>query len=86
MIRAPAAGTVLTGQLDQREEGETVLEMAQTDEWQVRIMVKETDLLKIEIGQPARLYVNAFPQRETADPQQVVPRLEPADLPNWRGV
>ena len=68
-IRAPAAGTVLTGQLEQRvgdrlQEGETVLEVAQTDEWQARIMVKETDLPKIEIGQLARLYVNAFPHME----------------------
>ena len=68
-IRAPAAGTVLTGQLEQRvgdrlQEGETVLEVAQTDAWQARIMVKEIDLPKIEIGQPARLYVNAFPHTE----------------------
>ena len=68
-IRAPAAGTVLTGQLEQRvgdrlQEGETVLEVAQTDGWQARIMVKEIDLPKIEIGQPARLYVNAFPHTE----------------------
>ncbi len=58
----PAAGTVLTGQLEQRvgdrlQAGETVLEVAQTDGWQARIMVKETDLPKIEIGQLARLYV-----------------------------
>ena len=68
-IWAPATGTVLTGQLEQRvgdrlQEGETVLEMAQTDEWQARIMVKEIDLPKIEIGQPARLYVSAFPHME----------------------
>ena len=68
-IWAPAAGTVLTGQLEQRvgdrlQEGETVLEVAQTDGWQARIMVKEIDLPKIEIGQPARLYVNAFPHTE----------------------
>ncbi len=69
IIRAPAAGTVMTGQLDQRvgdrlQEGEAVLEMAQTDEWQAQIMVKEIDLPKIDIGQPARLYVNAFPHTE----------------------
>ena len=68
-LRAPAAGTVLTGQLEQRvgdrlQAGETVLEVAQTEGWQARIMVKETDLPKIEIGQPARLYVNAFPSME----------------------
>ena len=68
-LRTPAAGTVLTGQLEQRvgdrlQEGETVLEIAQTDEWQARIMVKETDLPKIESGQSARLYVNAFPHTE----------------------
>ena len=68
-LRAPAAGTVLTGQLEQRvgdrlQAGETVLEVAQTDGWQARIMVKETDLPKIEIGQLARLYVSAFPSME----------------------
>lgn len=68
-IRALAAGTVLAGQLGERvgdrlQEGETVLELAQTDDWQARIMVKEIDLPKIEIGQPARLYVNAFPHTE----------------------
>ena len=68
-LRAPAAGTVLTGQLEQRvgdrlHAGETVLEVAQTDGWQARIMVKETDLPKIEIGQLARLYVSAFPSME----------------------
>lgn len=69
---APAAGTVLTGQLEQRvgdrlQAGETVLEVAQTagwQGWQARIMVKETDLPKIEVGQLARLYVNAFPSME----------------------
>ena len=68
-IRAPAAGTVLTGQLEQRvgdylQGGETVLEVAENEEWQAQIMVKEIDLPKIEIGQPARLYVDAFPHTE----------------------
>ncbi len=68
-IRAPTAGTVMTVQLEQRvgdrlQSGETVLEVAQTDEWQARIMIKEIDLPKIEIGQPARLYVDAFPHME----------------------
>ena len=66
-IRAPTAGTVLTGQLEQRigdrlQEGETVLEVAQTDGWQARIMVKEIDLPKIEIGHPTRLYIWITPQ------------------------
>lgn len=68
-LRAPAAGIVLTGQLEQRvgdrlQSGETVLEVAGNEEWQARIMVKEIDLPKIEIGQPARLYVDAFPHME----------------------
>ena len=66
---APAAGTVLTSQLEHRvgdrlQSGETVLEVAGNEEWQARIMVKEIDLPKIEIGQPARLYVDAFPHME----------------------
>ena len=68
-LRAPAVGIVLTGQLEQRvgdrlQSGETVLEVAGNEEWQARIMVKEIDLPKIEIGQPARLYVDAFPHME----------------------
>ena len=49
---------------DRLRERETVLEVAQTDAWQARIMVKGIGLPKVEIGQPARLYVNAFPHTE----------------------
>ena len=68
-IQAPANGTVLTGDLERRlgdrlQEGETILEMARTNEWRARIMVQEMDLPQIEPGQPVRLYVHAFPHME----------------------
>ena len=88
-IRAPAAGTVLTGQLEQRvgdylQGGETVLEVAENEEWRARITVKEIDLPKIEIGQLARLYVDAFPHMEykvfegTVEDISVTPVMENA--------
>ena len=84
-IRAPAAGIVLTGQLEQRvgdrlQSGETVLEVAGNEEWQARIMVKEIDLPKIEIGQPARLYVNAFPHMEYKVFEGVVEEISAAPV------
>ena len=82
---APAAGTVLTGQLEQRvgdriQSGETVLEVAGNEGWQARIMVKETDLPKIEIGQLARLYVDAFPHMEYKVFEGVVEEMSAAPV------
>ena len=84
-LRAPAAGIVLTGQLEQRvgdrlQSGETVLEVAGNEEWQARIMVKEIDLPKIEIGQPARLYVDAFPHMEYKVFEGVVEEMSAAPV------
>ena len=84
-IRAPAAGIVLTGQLEQRvgdrlQSGETVLEVAGNEEWLARIMVKEIDLPKIEIGQLARLYVNAFPHMEYKVFEGVVEEMSAAPV------
>ena len=68
-IRAPATGTVLTSDLRQRigdrlQAGEVTLEIAKMEKWQARILVKGMDLPKIDVGQPARLYVDAFPHME----------------------
>jgi len=69
LIRATTGGTVLTSALHRRlgdhvQAGEAILEMAEIGEWQAKIMVKEMDIPKVEVGQSAHLYVNAFPHME----------------------
>ncbi len=89
-IFSPTAGTVLTGDLARRvgdriQEGETLLEIAQTNDWQAKIMVREIDLPQIAPGQPVRLYVQAFPHMEykvfagTVDKVPSAPAQGPAD-------
>ena len=68
-IAAPATGTVLAGDLKRRvgdriEAGEAIMEVGGTDAWQAKVMVKETDLPRIEPGQEVRLYIDAFPHME----------------------
>ena len=68
-IAAPGTGTVLAGDLKRRvgdriEAGEAILEVAGTDAWQARVMIKETDLPRIEPGQQVKLYIDAFPHME----------------------
>lgn len=69
VIRAPRAGTVLTGDLDRRagdriQAGEVLMELAALDGWQARVMVQEADIPRVKPGQPVRLYVDAFPHME----------------------
>ena len=68
-IAAPARGTVLARDLkrkvgDRIEAGEAILEVAGTDAWQAKVMVREMDLPQMETGQEARLYIDAFPHME----------------------
>jgi len=68
-IRSSAAGIVLTGDLQQRIgdrllTGETILEISEFGKWQAKIGIREMDLPRIEMGQPTRLYINAFPYME----------------------
>ena len=68
-LYAPIGGIVLTGDLQQRigdriQPGDPLLELANPDDWQVRLHVSEIDIAKIQIDQPVRLYVNAFPHME----------------------
>ncbi len=65
-IAAPAAGTVLTGELERRigdrvQAGQSLLELAEMNGWQARVEVSETDWPQVEVGQEVRLYVEAFP-------------------------
>ena len=68
-IAAPATGTVLARDLTRRvgdriEAGEAILEVASTEAWQAKVMLKEMDLPQIETGQHARLYIDAFPHMD----------------------
>ena len=69
VIRAPVAGTVLTGDLDRRrgdrvQAGEALLELAELNGWQAEIVVQEADLPKVRVGQKVKLYIDAFPHME----------------------
>ncbi|HEX2208401.1 MAG TPA: efflux RND transporter periplasmic adaptor subunit, partial [Longimicrobium sp.] len=68
-ITAPATGVVLTEQLERREgsyvrEGETLMEIGEVGEWRVTMLVPERDVHKINVGDPVRLEVQAFGQRD----------------------
>lgn len=72
-IRAPLAGTIIqknveVGQIIQSASqnisgGTTLFLMADLAEMQVRTLVDETDIGQIQPGQPARVRVEAFPNR-----------------------
>ena len=86
-IAAPAKGRVLARDLTRRvgdrvEAGEAILEVAGTDAWQAKIMVKEMDLPQIGAGQQARLYIDAFPHMEFKIFEGVVEEVPttPADV------
>ncbi len=64
-LRAPAAGVVLTGQLERLvgsfvREGELLLEVAALDVWRVNLFVRERDVYEIHIGDQAKVELQAF--------------------------
>lgn len=68
-ITAPSDGVVLTEQLERLagsyvREGETLLEVGQVGEWRVTMLVPDRSVHKIRLGDPVRLEVQAFDQRE----------------------
>jgi|GEM_PF-2126576 len=70
-MRTPLAGTVLNGRggLERRSDdylqaGEALLELAQDQGWQARVLVREEDLPKVHPGQQSRLYLRALPHLE----------------------
>ena len=68
-IRAPLGGTVLTGDLQRRvgdriQAGEGIVEIAELDGWQARVMVGERDIPRVKKRQQVRLYIHAFPHLE----------------------
>jgi multidrug resistance efflux pump len=68
-ITAPSGGVVLTEQLERLagasvREGETLMEVGELGEWRVTMLVPERDVHKIKLGDPVRLEVQAFDQRD----------------------
>ena len=73
IIKAPIAGTILEKKVEQgqvitsrlssiaSEEGQTLVTMADLDTVYVVTEVDETDIGKVEIGQPATITVEAYP-------------------------
>lgn len=69
VVYAPLSGTVLTGDLERRvgdhlQMGEAVMELARLGDWQAKVMIKETEIHKVKVGQLVNLFVNAFPHME----------------------
>jgi hypothetical protein len=68
-IAAPAAGVVLTEQLERLNgasvrEGETLMEVGEVGDWRVTMVIPERDVNKISVGDRVRLEVQAFDQRD----------------------
>ena len=40
------------------------MELARLGDWQAKVMIKETEIHKVKVGQPVNLFVNAFPHME----------------------
>jgi HlyD family secretion protein len=72
-IRAPINGTIISKQIEVGQiiasasqnisGGTTLFLMADLSEMQVRALIDETDLGRVEAGMPARVHVEAFPGR-----------------------
>jgi multidrug resistance efflux pump len=68
-IRAPSDGVVLTDQLERLlgsyvQEGQTLMEVGEQGEWRVTMLVPERDVNKISVGDPVRLEVQAFSEKD----------------------
>lgn len=69
VIRAPSDGVVLTDQLERLRgsyvaEGQTLMEVGEQGEWRVTMLVPERDVNKIAVGDPVRIEVQAFSEKE----------------------
>ena len=68
VLRAPAAGVVLTPRLEERPgtslaEGDLLLTLGRIDTLELELGVRQRDILRVQPGQPVRLRVDALPQR-----------------------
>lgn len=64
-IPAPTAGVILTEQIERLpgssvQAGQLLLEMAESDEWRVVLLVREGDVHKVRIGDPVKAEIQAF--------------------------
>jgi multidrug resistance efflux pump len=64
-LHAPAAGIVLTDGLERLpgkvlQEGETLLEISEEDDWRAALLVAERDVSRIRVGDAASIELNAF--------------------------
>lgn len=64
-LHAPAAGIVLTDGLDRLsgkvlQEGETLLEISEEDDWRAALLVAERDVSRIRVGDAAQVELKAF--------------------------
>ena len=67
VIRAPLSGTVLNRLIEPGEvvsAGQPLLVLADLRRVRLKVFVSEADLGKIRLGAPARLRVDAFPERD----------------------
>lgn len=68
-ITAPSDGIVLTDRLEQLrgsyvQEGQTLMEVGEQGEWRVTMLVPERDVNKIAVGDPVRVEVQAFSEKD----------------------
>jgi multidrug resistance efflux pump len=68
-IRAPSDGVVLTDQLERLRgsyvaEGQTLMEVGEQGEWRVTMLIPERDVNKIKVGDPVRVEVQAFSEKD----------------------
>jgi HlyD family secretion protein len=83
-VRAPITGTILEKDVERGSViasatsnvsgGTTLLKMANLNQVQVRTLVDETDIGKLQPGQPASVTVDAYPQRPFSG---IVLKIEP---------
>lgn len=65
-VYAPMTGTIITADLDRLpgkvfSKGETLMTVAQMDEWLVKAVIRERDVPKVKLGDRAKIKINAFP-------------------------
>lgn len=66
VIRAPSAGTILTKGIEAGElavPGRTIAVLADLARLEIKIYIPESEIGKIKLNDPARVRVDAFPQR-----------------------
>ncbi|MGK7910875.1 MAG: efflux RND transporter periplasmic adaptor subunit [Synechococcus sp.] len=77
-LRSPLTGVVLTREVDVGdfvESGATVLQLGDLSQLKVTVQVSELDLERIEVGQPAQVRLDAFPNEGTIAGQ--IERISP---------